>query len=122
MAERPRRGGYCTHQPSYLHTRGTGSHNPMSRIGRFGATFLFGAAMLLGTSDTPQSAVERIWHHRNLGKAYYENPVTQLQAVEEFKQALELSPKPARDQVNYGLALLRAGITKEAIGELEKAQ
>ncbi len=94
----------------------------MSRIGRFGATFLFGATMLLGTSDTPQSAVERIWHHRNLGKAYYENPVTQLQAVEEFKQALELSPKSARDQVNYGLALLRAGITKEAIGELEKAQ
>jgi Tfp pilus assembly protein PilF len=63
-----------------------------------------------------------VWRHRNLGKAYYENPMTQLKAVDEFKQALVLAPDSTRDRVNYGLALLRAGKTAEAIAELLRAQ
>ncbi|MBL8216130.1 MAG: hypothetical protein JNK87_35745, partial [Bryobacterales bacterium] len=32
--------------------------------------------------------------HRNRGKAFYENPTTQPQAVDEFRQALALSDTP----------------------------
>src|SRR5207244_1275865 len=67
------------------------------------------------------STNELVWQHRNLGKAYYENPMTQMKAVEEFRVALELS-HATRDRVNHGLALLRAGKPKEAIVELLKAQ
>ena len=65
---------------------------------------------------------EALWQHRNLGKAFYENPTTQLQAVEEFRKALELAPGSARERVNYGLALLRAGKVEEGIAELTRAQ
>ncbi|MGC2742977.1 MAG: FG-GAP-like repeat-containing protein [Candidatus Angelobacter sp.] len=63
-----------------------------------------------------------MWRHRNLGKAYYENPMTQLKAVDEFRAAMELTSGSPRDETNYGLALLRAGRTKEAIAELLKVQ
>jgi hypothetical protein len=69
--------------------------------------------------DTNREAVLR---HRNLGKAFYENPTTQLLAVEEFRQALGLAPDSVRERVNYGLALLRAGMTEDGVKELEKAQ
>jgi tetratricopeptide (TPR) repeat protein len=65
---------------------------------------------------------ELLWHHRNLGKAFYENPATQYQAVDELKAALDLSPDSVRERLNYGLALLRAGKTAEGIAELEKVQ
>jgi tetratricopeptide (TPR) repeat protein len=65
---------------------------------------------------------DELWHHRNLGKAFYENPTTQQQAVDEFKKALDLTPASARERVNYGLALLRAGKTADAIVELQRAQ
>jgi hypothetical protein len=65
---------------------------------------------------------QSIEQYRNLGKAFYENPTTQKQAVEEFRLALALAPNSVREQVNYGLALLRAGETDRAIAELEKAQ
>ena len=65
---------------------------------------------------------DELWHHRNLGKAFYENPTTQLLAVDEFKKALDLAPDSARETVNYGLALLRAGKTPEGMTELQKAQ
>lgn len=55
---------------------------------------------------------------RNLGKAFYENPTTQKEAAVTLKQALDLSPKSARERLNYGLALLRAGQAKEGITEL----
>jgi len=84
--------------------------------------FLLCSMFLLGTTKKPLDQREALWRHRNLGKAYYENPMTQLKAVEEFKYAVELAPDSARDRVNYGLALLRAGMTKEAIAELLKAQ
>ena len=82
--------------------------------------FVFAA--LFVDPDNAADVRDRLWHHRNLGKAYYENPMTQLKAVDEFKQALELSSQSVRDEVNYGLALLRAGMAKEAILQLQKAQ
>ncbi len=45
--------------------------------------------------------------HRNLGKAFYENPTTQQEAVGEFQQALAIAPDSARDKLNYALALLK---------------
>src|SRR2546423_3435589 len=65
---------------------------------------------------------DQLWHYRNLGKAFYENPTTQKEAVEQFRKALELAPKSTRERINYGLALLRAGDTKGGIAELERAQ
>ncbi len=77
---------------------------------------------LLQAADTRQSVEQQLWRHRNLGKAFYENPTTQLQAVGEFKKALDLAPSSKREQVNYALALLRAGRTREGVAELEKVQ
>jgi len=65
---------------------------------------------------------ERLWQHRNLGKAFYENPTTQEQAVEQFKLALDLAPDSPRERLNYGLALLKAGKTPEGIAELLKVE
>src|SRR5262249_51424284 len=72
--------------------------------------------------DHSRGNEEKLWQHRNLGKAFYENPTTQQDAVAEFKAALDLAPNSARERLNYGLALLRAGKTPEGIVELEKAQ
>lgn len=68
------------------------------------------------------SKEDQLWQHRNLGKAFYENPATQLQAVEELRKALDLAPDSNRERLNYGLALLRAGRTVEAIAELKRVQ
>jgi tetratricopeptide (TPR) repeat protein len=70
--------------------------------------------------QTPKE--EELSIHRNLGKAFYENPTTHAQAVEEFKKALDLAPESARERLNYGLSLLRDGKTKEGVAELEKVQ
>ena len=75
-----------------------------------------------GDGKGAKTLEEQVWRHRNLGKAFYENPATQYQAVDEFRRALELAPGSARERLNYGLALLRAGKTAEGIAELEKAQ
>jgi tetratricopeptide (TPR) repeat protein len=81
-------------------------------------------ALLLLAATPPEtpSNDELLWHHRNLGKAFYENPTTQYRAVEELKAALDLAPGSARERLNYGLALLKAGKTAESIAELEKVQ
>ncbi|MCG8461489.1 MAG: tetratricopeptide repeat protein, partial [Holophagales bacterium] len=73
-------------------------------------------------SDSPEAQAEALYRHRNLGKAFYENPATQYEAVGEWKKAVELAPDSIRDRVNYGMALLRAGQEKEGIVELEKVQ
>ena len=65
---------------------------------------------------------ERLWRYRNLGKALYENPTTQQQAVEEFRKARDLAPNSPREILNYGLALLRVGDVAGGIAQLEKAQ
>ncbi len=75
------------------------------------------------TRAQPNQAREaQLWEHRNLGKALYENPTTQPQAVAEFRTALDMAPGSLRERVNYGLALLRAGELARGIVELEKAQ
>ncbi len=76
----------------------------------------------LCVAQTGESPAERLWHYRNLGKAYYENPATQTKAVDEFRKALEMAPQSARERLNYGLALLRAGKTNEGVAELERVQ
>jgi len=68
------------------------------------------------------SVDDQVWQYRNLGKAFYENPTTQYEAVEQFRKALDLAPGSARERLNYGLALLKAGKTDEGVLELEKVQ
>ncbi len=79
-----------------------------------------GACWLVFGQDNLNDA--RIWQHRNLGKAFYENPTTHKEAVEELRQALALAPNSVREQLNYGLALLRQGDVKSAAAELERVQ
>src|SRR5580692_3607161 len=86
------------------------------------AVISLAALVLLSGADASRVDQDRIDRYRNLGKAFYENPTAQPQAVEEFKKALDLAPNSAREHVNYGLALLRAGKTKEGVAELERAQ
>jgi len=97
----------------------------MSRLRKtntaFGCTALVVAVLLAG-ADSARVKEDELWRHRNLGKAFYENPTTQIQAVDEFKKCMELAPNSARERLNYGLALLRAGKTKEGAAEIEKAQ
>src|SRR5579875_3174258 len=76
---------------------------------------------LLGAVDNPQIQ-NQLWEHRNLGKAFYENPDTHLQAVDELRAALQLAPDSVGEQINYALALLRAGQTDAGIAELLLAQ
>jgi tetratricopeptide (TPR) repeat protein len=70
----------------------------------------------------PSAVDDRLAQYRNLGKAFYENPTTQAEAVGEFKKALDVKPDSVREQLNYGLALLRAAKTQEAVAMLEKVQ
>src|SRR5882724_5533474 len=78
-------------------------------------------AILLWAADAP-NVQERLAQHRNLGKAFYENPTTQPQAVVEFKKALDLMPNSSREKLNYGLSLLRAGKVAEGIAQLKEVQ
>jgi len=80
------------------------------------------AVWLVHGASAARQQQDLLWHYRNLGKAFYENPTTQKEAVIEFKKALDLAPDSARERVNYGLALLRAGQTKDGVTELAKAQ
>ena len=73
------------------------------------------------TADV-SSADNKLWAYRNLGKAFYENPDTHLQAVDALHSALQLAPDSVREHLNYGLALLRAGKNDLAIEQLTAAQ
>jgi tetratricopeptide (TPR) repeat protein len=84
------------------------------------AVLLLGALLFSAPAQKP--GPDALWHYRNLGKAFYENPTTQTQAVEQFRKALELAPDSIREQVNYGLSLLRAGDAEHGIGQLRKVQ
>jgi Tfp pilus assembly protein PilF len=96
----------------------------MQRVFGYIAGIVLPAAVLLllhGASASRQQQ-DLLWRHRNLGKAFYENPTTQKEAVIEFKKALDVAPDSARERVNYGIALLRAGQTKDGVAELLKTQ
>lgn len=80
------------------------------------------ALFLLHAADAAREREDLLWHYRDLGKAFYENPTTQKEAVVEFKKALDLAPDSARERINYGLALLRAGQTNDGVAQLVQAQ
>ena len=80
-------------------------------------------ALLLAPGCSRQRDENALVRHRNLGKAFYENPTTKQQAVEEFQQALQIAPNSAREKLNYALALLRAGgQDQKALDLLEDVQ
>jgi tetratricopeptide (TPR) repeat protein len=79
-------------------------------------------AGVLSRATDSTDAAEPLARHRTLGKAYYENPAAALQAVAEFKKALDLAPQSNREKLNYGLALLRAGKTAEGVAHLQEVQ
>src|SRR5262249_43614475 len=87
------------------------------------AALLFTAIspLLVQTPLEISKSNDELWHHRNLGKAFYENPTTHQQAEGEFAKAVALA-NSLRDHVNYGLALLRVGKFDQAIEELQRAQ
>ncbi len=90
--------------------------------GQWGLGFVAFAFILAVACSKPPNQ-NLLDQHRNLGKAFYENPTTQQQAVQEFQQALELAPDSARDKLNYALALLKVqGRGDEAIKLLEEVQ
>lgn len=80
------------------------------------------SASLLGLADTNAALEERLTRYRTLGKAFYENPTTQAQAVEQFRLAWKLKPNSNIERLNYGLSLLRAAKIQEGIAELEAVQ
>ena len=82
------------------------------------------ALWMLATAQTPASGPEqaRLQELRNLGKALYETPGSSRQAADVLKQALDLNPGSARERLNYGLALLRAGQREAGMDEVARAQ
>ena len=97
-----------------------------SRVGIAGAFSLAcGAALwVLATAQTPANLAQavQLQEARNLGKAFYETPGSSRQAVEQLRKALELNPGSAREHLNYGLALLRAGERDEGMAQITEAQ
>jgi tetratricopeptide (TPR) repeat protein len=88
------------------------------------------AFLLVSTPNATQSASRHsvepvdpeLQQIRNLGKSFYENPGSANQAVEQLKKALGRNPKSAREHLNYGLSLLRAGQNEEGMAEIVKAR
>ncbi len=78
------------------------------------------AALLALRAATP--AADTLQRHRNLGKAFYENPTTHAEAIAELKKALDLAPASLPDKLNYALALLRGGRGPEAVAILQDVQ
>ncbi len=85
------------------------------------AAVLCSVWLIAAAADAPNKE-DRLWEYRNLGKAFYENPDTHLQAIEQLGKALELEPDSVRERINYALALLRGGQTERGVAELTKAQ
>ena len=81
---------------------------------------LAGALLVQGSHRLSHD--DLVWQHRNLGKAFFENPTTQKEAVAEFRKALDLNPGSARERLNYGIALLRAGMIDHGVAEIEAVQ
>jgi hypothetical protein len=82
------------------------------------------AALLIWVSPFATSAADNpaIERHRNLGKAFFENPTTHVEAIAEFKKALDLAPNSVREKLNYALALLHGNRVPEGIALLENVQ
>jgi tetratricopeptide (TPR) repeat protein len=82
------------------------------------------AALLIWVSPSATSAADNpaIERHRNLGKAFFENPTTHIEAIAEFKKALDLAPNSVREKLNYALALIHGNRVPEGIALLEQVQ
>src|ERR1035437_1045587 len=87
----------------------------------YAAGVLVLSALLLWAADHP-TVSPALAQHRNLGRAFYENPTTQAEAVVEFKKALDLAPDSVREKLNYGLALLHAGKMPEGVAQLKDVE
>ena len=97
----------------------------LGTLGWLGLALAGGAAwwMLAPAQTAPDARREaRLQEARNLGKAFYETPGSSRQAVEQLRQALDLNPGSARETLNYGLALLRAGQREEGLAQIVEAQ
>ncbi len=79
-------------------------------------------SVLLLSSAAAPTTEERLEQARSLGKAFYENPTTQKEAVVEFRKALDLAPRSTREKLNYALALLHAGSPEPAVKLLLEVQ
>ncbi len=86
------------------------------------AGWLVSAQSPVGRQPSATPVEEQLARHRSLGKAFYENPTTQQQSVDEFRKALALKPDSVREQLNFALATLRAGKTAEGIALLEAVE
>src|ERR1039457_2312291 len=97
--------------------------SPMRRVTTrvYAAGVLVLSALLLWAVDSPPLSPS-LAQHRNLGRAFYENPTTQAEAVVEFKKALDLAPDSVREKLNYGLALLHAGKMPEGVAQLKDVE
>jgi tetratricopeptide (TPR) repeat protein len=71
------------------------------------------------SSAADNAALEQ---HRNLGKAFFENPTTHAEAIAEFKKALDLAPDSVREKLNYALSLMHGNRTEEGVALLEQVQ
>ena len=82
------------------------------------------AALLIWLSPRAISAADNpvIERHRNLGKAFFENPTTHVEAIAEFKKALDLAPNSTREKLNYALALIHGNRVPDGIALLEQVQ
>jgi tetratricopeptide (TPR) repeat protein len=87
----------------------------------YAAGVLVLSVLLLWAADSP-AVSPSLAQHRNLGRAFYENPTTQAEAVVEFKKALDLEPNSVREKLNYGLALLNAGKSREGVAQLKDVE
>ena len=67
--------------------------NPRSAL-----LWLLSLAFLSSTPNLPPKVREQVWHHRNLGKAYYENPMTQI--VVHTLPPLSLGIPPILEPIN----------------------
>jgi tetratricopeptide (TPR) repeat protein len=86
------------------------------------AHLVIAMALLLSAACTRRIDEDRLSQYRNLGTAFYENPTTHQEAVQEFQQALQLAPDSAPEKLNCALALLRAGREEEAVSRLQEVQ
>jgi len=88
------------------------------------ACAIFVAALVLWLAPHSISAAENpaIERHRNLGKAFFENPTTHVEAIAEFKKALDLAPNSTREKLNYALALIHGNRVPEGVALLEQVQ
>jgi lipoprotein NlpI len=82
---------------------------------------IIGLLLLMIFSFADGSELEELYHHRNLGGAYFEEDKL-AEAIQEFTECIKINPNFAQDHINLGMAYLDYSKYPEAIQELETAQ